>query len=367
MHPQILFSPAPSKSAPQPTTDIYNTPLHSHNVYPHVVPSLPSLIEDRISGLPQHPRINSYHIYIIGYSYVSSPPCSPASVPWNSSSRGIATSLRVWLRRVEKVPSWDHSSSPSFWSSPRDLFSTTSVDLKMDYTLAWSDREQARPAYPSTVRANARMESTIGPFVRKSLEINNLLVEIFNEKLGLPPGVLMDQHKMEEFSGSETRITRNPPTTNVAKQAISGYFPFFTTVWAAFKFLFQDPIAGTYPKPRHLQRRGRAGHLQWWDLRSNLHRVLPPPGSQAGLERWSLVYFTRPGNSVVLRALVENSPLIAEAVSKTPEKNYETGATAFEWFTRRIKNQRINNRKKDRYGSPKRRIARATQFASYLE
>lgn len=97
-------------------------------------------------------------------------------------------------------------------------------------------------------------------------------------------------------------------------------------------------------------------------LRSNLHRVLydflltistfvhvafsrPPPLSQAGIERFSLVYFTRPGNSVILRALVDESPLIAEAVSRGPEKNYETGSTALEWFSRRIKNQRIKNRK----------------------
>ena len=99
-----------------------------------------------------------------------------------------------------------------------------------------------------------------------------------------------------------------------------------------------------------------------WNLRSNLHRVLydillilsalihvailrPPPLPQAGIDRYSLVYFTRPGNSIILRALVDESLLIAEAVSRSPEKNYETGATALEWFSRRIKNQRIKNRK----------------------
>lgn len=71
----------------------------------------------------------------------------------------------------------------------------------------------------------------------------------------------------------------------------------------------------------------------------------PPPGIQGSHERWSLVFFTRPGNSVVLRALVEDSPMIAEAVAKTPEKNFETGSTSFEWFSRRIRNQRIKNRK----------------------
>jgi len=58
-----------------------------------------------------------------------------------------------------------------------------------------------------------------------------------------------------------------------------------------------------------------------------------------------VVFFTRPGDSVPLRALIEESPMIAEAVAKAPEKNFETNSTSYEWFTRRIKNQRIKNRK----------------------
>ena len=66
------------------------------------------------------------------------------------------------------------------------------------------------------------------------------------------------------------------------------------------------------------------------------------------MERWSLVYFTRPGNSIVLHALVDQSPIIAEAVKRTPEKNFDAGATALDWFTRRIKNQRLKNRQVSR-------------------
>ena len=105
-------------------------------------------------------------------------------------------------------------------------------------------------------------------------------------------------------------------------------------------------------------------------LRSNLHRVLydffvantfalysfctffrPPPGPQAGIERYSLVYFTRPGNSVILRALVDESPLISEAVSRDTENNYETGSTALEWLSRRMKSRKIKNIKVKRYFS----------------
>lgn len=73
--------------------------------------------------------------------------------------------------------------------------------------------------------------------------------------------------------------------------------------------------------------------------------IRPPPGEQSKYARWSLVYFTRPGNSVLLDALVKESPMIAAAVAKHPEKNFQTGATSYEWFSRRIKYQRIKNRK----------------------
>jgi hypothetical protein len=58
------------------------------------------------------------------------------------------------------------------------------------------------------------------------------------------------------------------------------------------------------------------------------------------------VYFTRPGDSVVLRALADESPLISAAVSRAPDPTkFDTGVTSLEWLTRRIKNQRINNYK----------------------
>lgn len=100
-------------------------------------------------------------------------------------------------------------------------------------------------------------------------------------------------------------------------------------------------------------------------LRSNIHRVMyvhglppfplhsrsgllttalsPPPKAQAQYERWSLVFFTRPNDSVELRHQAEKSAMIAEAVAKAPAGKYEPGATAQEWLARRIRVQRIDN------------------------
>ena len=57
------------------------------------------------------------------------------------------------------------------------------------------------------------------------------------------------------------------------------------------------------------------------------------------------MFFTRPGDLVVLRPLIEDSALIATAVANSPSAKFETGVPAREWFARRIKNQRIKNRK----------------------
>ncbi|KAG5335519.1 hypothetical protein C0989_001181, partial [Termitomyces sp. Mn162] len=228
------------------------------------------------------------------------------------------------------------------------------INIAKDDALAWP--KQARRAYPSTV--NARMQSTITPFVRKSLEINNTLLDVLNDRLGLPAGTLLAKHPMEEYSGCEARVIRNPPVGQASvdpeRLAIGshtdfGSLSFLHNRLGGLQVLVPGSESWQYVKPlpgHAICNLGDAMALfSGGILRSNLHRVIPPPGIQAPYERWSLVFFTRPGNSVILRALVEDSEMIARAVNETPERNFESGSTASEWFSRRIKNQRIGNRK----------------------
>ncbi|KAF4611479.1 hypothetical protein D9613_004584 [Agrocybe pediades] len=223
------------------------------------------------------------------------------------------------------------------------------LNVAKDDALAWP--KQARRAYPPT--ANARMESIIIPFVKKSLEVNYAILDVFNDKLGLAPGTLRKFHSEEEFSGSETRLIKNPPTHNTTKQAIGshtdfGSLSFLHNRLGGLQVLVPGAETWQYVKPIPYHAICNIGDalsiFSGGILRSNLHRVVPPPGRQAGLERWSVVFFLRPGNSVVLRALAEQSPIIADAVKNAPEGKYETGSTSFEWFSRRIRNQRIKNR-----------------------
>ncbi|KZT66970.1 Clavaminate synthase-like protein [Daedalea quercina L-15889] len=210
-------------------------------------------------------------------------------------------------------------------------------------------------SYPPTV--NARMENTIRPFIQKSLEVNNTLLEIFNDRLGLPKGTLTNKHLLEEPSGSESRCIKNPPKPAVTepKAAIGAH-----TDFGSLSFLhnrlggLQVMVPGTEtwqyvkPIPGHaICNLGDAMSIfSGGILRSNLHRVVPPPGAQSHYERWSLVFFTRPGYSQRLEALAEESPMVGEAVSKVNDKSiYFSGQTSQEWFYRRVKNQRTRNQK----------------------
>ncbi|KAJ7190098.1 Clavaminate synthase-like protein [Mycena pura] len=223
------------------------------------------------------------------------------------------------------------------------------INVAKDDALAWP--VQARRDYPSTV--NARMESTIRPFVEGSLAVNNTLLDVLNDKLGLPKGTLLQQHPREEFSGSETRVLYSPPSGDrqvVGSHTDFGSLSFLHNRLGGLQVLVPGTETWQYVKPipgHAICNLGDAMTIfSAGILRSNLHRVMSPPGLQGAHYRFSLVYFTRPGNSVVLRALTDSSPLIADAAARAPDpKKYDTGMTSLDWFTRRIKNQRIANRK----------------------
>jgi len=77
-------------------------------------------------------------------------------------------------------------------------------------------------------------------------------------------------------------------------------------------------------------------------LRSNIHRVVNPPGEQASHTRMSLVYFARPEDEVKLKVL-EGSQVID---AKSKELNgggvlqEEEDVTAKEWILRRAMGRR---------------------------
>ena len=55
------------------------------------------------------------------------------------------------------------------------------------------------------------MLDTIRPFIEKSTAVNDTIIDVLNDRLGLPKGALAKRHDVKEKSGSESRVIKNPP------------------------------------------------------------------------------------------------------------------------------------------------------------
>jgi len=76
-------------------------------------------------------------------------------------------------------------------------------------------------------------------------------------------------------------------------------------------------------------------------LRSNLHRVVSPPGEQGACKRMSLVYFARPEDEVVLKALRESEAIREACERQEIREEDEEEVTAKEWILRRALGRRV--------------------------
>ena len=105
---------------------------------------------------------------------------------------------------------------------------TEFINVSKNDALAWPSKVHRE--YPSTV--NTRMESTIKPFIVKSEQIIARIIDVFNDKLGLPKGALARRHRIEESSGCHSRCIKVPPLKGSApdKLALSAHTDFGSLV-----------------------------------------------------------------------------------------------------------------------------------------
>ncbi|KAL5526718.1 hypothetical protein ACEPAF_8443 [Sanghuangporus sanghuang] len=215
--------------------------------------------------------------------------------------------------------------------------------------------------YPSAV--NARMGSTIIPFVQKSVDIIDTVLSVYEMKLGMPAGTLLKLHPHMEASGSEARCIKSPPKKAGSVGSITKEDVFLGahTDFGSLSFL-HNRLGGlqvfppgsaewqyVLPIPGHAicNIGDSLSVFSGGILRSNLHRTVPPPGAQASQTRWSMGYFSRPANRVSLRALDE-SEAVKDALSRMSSEQramYFPNVTQGDWYARRMDNLQLKNRK----------------------
>lgn len=219
-------------------------------------------------------------------------------------------------------------------------------------------------------------------YMRRSHAVVALVLRILNARLGLPAGELENLHRLEARSGDQVRFVKAPPQPPKDRRTALGEHTDFGSVTVLFNRLGGlqvrlpshirpiapaasehssssngDAVDGSVevggaaenwayvrPLPGHAIVNLGDAMVKFTAgvLRSNIHCVVNPPGVQAESTRYSLVYFARPEDEVVLRAL-RGGKVVEEAVSKklgSGEKWEEEEVSSKEWVLRRALGRR---------------------------
>ncbi|WPH05103.1 Hypothetical protein R9X50_00800400 [Acrodontium crateriforme] len=193
----------------------------------------------------------------------------------------------------------------------------------------------------------------LASYIRRSHAIVSLILGRLEKALGLPACTLRDLHRLQGESGDQVRWVRAPPssTPQSAQQQTLGEHTDFGSITILFNRLgglqvLPPDVNGVpqqwcYVKPLRGHCVVNLGDamvkFSAGVLRSNIHRVVAPPGEQEQLTRMSLVYFARPEDKILLKAL-EGSKIIDQA--KTTSGEDEEDISAKEWILRRALGRR---------------------------
>jgi len=177
-------------------------------------------------------------------------------------------------------------------------------------------------------------------YIESNYSIMMTLLDSLSTSLQLPADTLASLHRLNRPSGCHVRFISTPPleASTPTTHALGGEHTDFGTLTILLNRLggLQVLLPGSedwvYVKPVPgcaIVNLGDAmvkfsGGL----LRSNLHRVIRPPGEQWRVGRQSLVYFLRPEHEVVL------SRLRGGLVEEFGVGEYE-GVSSREWLERR--------------------------------
>ncbi|KAL6233027.1 hypothetical protein BDW75DRAFT_232321 [Aspergillus navahoensis] len=185
-------------------------------------------------------------------------------------------------------------------------------------------------------------------FIKCSHSVVTLILDILNASLGLPESTLTNIHRLHAVSGDQVRFVKAPPQPADDRRTALGEHTDFGSVTILFNRLgglqVLPPGADAEwqyvrPLPGHAIVNLGDAMVKFTNglLRSNIHRVVSPPGEQADSTRYSLVYFSRPEDDVPLRRL-EGSSRIPKLVNGIEEEPISSK----DWIIRRALGRRVD-------------------------
>lgn len=192
----------------------------------------------------------------------------------------------------------------------------------------------------------AAAQPLLSSFAHHCRQVVRLFLQILESQLQLPTGTLLEVHKddvaRDDFISLQHRASE-PQDEHMAQKGEHTDFGSITMLfnWLGGLQIREQTQSNTlgdwvYIKPIPgscvINLADSLVKLTAGILKSNIHRVSPPPGAQAGLPRYSLVYFAHPNVDV---KLVPVKGGMVDQVSSQQSSEDAKPITAAEWVVRR--------------------------------
>ncbi|KAH8812916.1 oxidoreductase [Xylogone sp. PMI_703] len=183
-------------------------------------------------------------------------------------------------------------------------------------------------------------------YMQEAHSVLSTILKALANQLNLPEQKLASLHRIAEPSGDQVRITYAPPSPANSEEDEQKRKLGEHTDFGSLSLLF-NRLGGLQVLPPNetewryvLPVKGHAiinlgdAMVKFTNglFRSNIHRVVKPPGAQGSLTRVSLVYFMRPEDNAILGRLEGSSSIPSLTAGKEEEK-----ILARDWIQRRIK------------------------------
>ncbi|KAF5683564.1 gibberellin 2-beta-dioxygenase 8 [Fusarium denticulatum] len=200
--------------------------------------------------------------------------------------------------------------------------------------------------YPTEI---TKQWADLGKFSENCHSLGLMILRILAEQLDLPSDEFAKRNNISSISGDHIRMTKMPgcdsaddKTIGLASHTDFGSITVLFNWVGGLQIQSHDPArqgewAFVKPLPGHAIINLGDAMVKFSNgrLKSGKHRVVPLPGPAGRLDRYSLVYFVRPADDVLMEPVEQykDEPVVTVGGKVGEEKVY----TAGEWLSRRLK------------------------------
>jgi len=309
--------------------------------------------------LDQNDKVEASRLFeackFYGFFYLDLESCEEGKKLLDIVQQLFRLSDEVFALPIEEKNKYDNATKGSFFGYK--AIGATIIDREgtKDKMEAWNlgkdDIMQTGTQWPNPpLITNNR--GLIQEYIKCSHGIAMTILRALEREACLPSGTLVDLHDLTAVSGDHVRFLKVPPQPDDGRQAAVGEHTDFGSLTVLFNRLSGlrvvepgqnnpwDEWPWVRPLPGHAIINLGDALVKFTNglFRSNVHRVDAPVGLQKHVQRYSLVYFSRPRDDVMLKR-VDGSDVIPPLAPGEIEEEI----TSKDWVARRAMGKRTFN------------------------